>query len=200
MTKARSTKSSPAAAAPAATAAPGVEAKKARREAIGARLAEAAQLCSERGLLLTPLRREVLKLLLERGGSAKAYDLHDDMRNLHGRVAPMTVYRALDFLMQAELVHRVDSLNVFVACTHGEGEHHAAHHTLMLVCTQCGKVAEEHAQGAADSLRGELADRLGFLAQALEVKGLCRACAQPASAGRATASGATETRRAAGKK
>ncbi len=86
-----------------------------QRAQIAARLAEAQQLCNERGTLLTPLRREVLKLLLERGGSAKAYDLHEDMRNTHGRVAPMTVYRALDFLMQMQLVQRIESQNVFVA-------------------------------------------------------------------------------------
>lgn len=86
-----------------------------QRAQIASRLAEAERLCNERGTLLTPLRREVFKLLLERGGSAKAYDLHEDMRNAHGRVAPMTVYRALDFLMQMQLVHRVESQNVFVA-------------------------------------------------------------------------------------
>jgi Fur family zinc uptake transcriptional regulator len=86
-----------------------------QRAQIATRLAEAERLCNERGTLLTPLRREVFKLLLERGGSAKAYDLHEDMRNAHGRVAPMTVYRALDFLMQMQLVHRIESQNVFVA-------------------------------------------------------------------------------------
>lgn len=188
MTQARSSKKLQPS-APAADPAPQAAAeKRARRESVAARMAEATKLCAERGLLLTPLRREVLKLLLERGGSAKAYDLHDDMRNLHGRVAPMTVYRALDFLMQAQLVHRVDSLNVFVACTHDDGDHHHDHHTLMLVCTECGAVSEAQAEDAADSFRRELADRVGFRAQAVEVKGLCRACTKPAGGGRAVAS------------
>jgi len=151
---------------------------RAQRALIASRLNEAEQLCNDRGTLLTPLRREVLKLLLERGGSAKAYDLHDDMRNAHGRVAPMTVYRALDFLMQMQLVHRVDSLNVFIACSHGEtaaADHQ--HDALMLVCTRCDKVVEQAAHEVASRLTSELAERFGFAAQGVEVKGLCRDCA-----------------------
>ena len=164
----------PAPPAPRTTASP---AARAQRAQIAARLAEAEQLCTARGTLLTPLRREVLKLLLERGGSAKAYDLHDDMRNAHGRVAPMTVYRALDFLMQMQLVHRVDSLNVFIACSQGEAASTAhGHDTLMLVCTRCDKVVEQHVHEAARQLSGELAERFGFTTHAVEVKGICRNC------------------------
>lgn len=200
MTKARSSKSSPPSPPAAEGSAQALSEKRARREAVAARLAEAAQVCSERGLLLTPLRREVLKLLLERGGSAKAYDLHDDMRNNHGRVAPMTVYRALDFLMQAQLVHRVDSLNVFVACTHGDTDEHHAHETVMLVCTQCGAVSEEHVDSAAESFRKELSDRSGFRAQAVEVKGLCQTCSKPASKSRTPATAPSETKRSSTRK
>jgi Fur family zinc uptake transcriptional regulator len=195
MTKASRAKLPPQASDAGTAATETQSAKRARREVVAARLAEAAQFCTEKGLLLTPLRREVLKLLLERGGSAKAYDLHDDMRNLHGRVAPMTVYRALDFLMQAQLVHRVDSLNVFVACTHGDGDDHHDHSTLMLVCTECGAVVEEQVDGAADKLRKELTERLGFRSQAVEVKGLCQACAHPPAAARPATAPKPEPRR-----
>lgn len=167
------------------------DAPRTKRAMVAARLAEAEALCKTRGTLLTPLRREVLKLLLERGGSAKAYDLHDDMRNAHGRVAPMTVYRALDFLMQMQLVHRVDSLNVFIACSQGEASSpNHGHDTLMLVCTRCDKVVEQHVHEAAQQLHTELAERYGFATEAVEVKGLCSACknatgsgSQPGSSG-----------------
>lgn len=171
------TPAAPPSPAPAASAAK-TPLSRTQRALITARLAEAEQLCNDRGTLLTPLRREVLKLLLERGGSAKAYDLHDDMRNAHGRVAPMTVYRALDFLMQMQLVHRVDSLNVFIACSHGEADSPDHNHdALMLVCTRCDKVVEQAAHEVASRLSAELAERFGFAAQGVEVKGLCRECA-----------------------
>mgnify|MGYP003340393029 CR=1 FL=1 len=163
---------------PAAAAAPDkARLTREQRALIASRLTEAERLCNERGTLLTPLRREVLKLLLERGGSAKAYDLHDDMRNLHGRVAPMTVYRALDFLMQMQLVHRVDSLNVFIACSHDDtAQHDHNHDALMLVCTVCDKVVEQSDPEMSHRLSTELGKRFGFAAHGIEIKGVCREC------------------------
>ncbi len=144
--------------------------------AIRARLKEAQQLCTDRGTLLTPLRREVFQLLLARGGSAKAYDLHEDMRKIHGRIAPMTVYRALDFLMQMQLVHRVDSLNTFIACNHEEGSSHDPHDVLMLVCTTCGSIEEQQGPESAGGLKKSLSEQRGFNAQLIEVKGICKTC------------------------
>jgi Fur family zinc uptake transcriptional regulator len=156
-------------AAAAATGAPTAELQR--------RLAEAETLCRERGTQLTALRREVLELLLRRNGTAKAYDLQDDMRARHGRVAPTTVYRALDFLMDQGLVHRVDAVNSFVACNSDHAGHHPGHHTLMVVCARCGAVAELHDHDAM----GVIAQRLrsgvpGFVETGIEIKGVCARC------------------------
>jgi Fur family transcriptional regulator, zinc uptake regulator len=164
------------AAAPAAAAVKRPSAAREKAAALEQRLSEAQRLCTERGGLLTPLRREVLRLLLKRGGSAKAYDLHDDMRGLHGRVAPMTVYRALDFLMQMRLVHKVDSLNSFVVCNEGEAPGAHPHQTLMSVCTACNAVTELHLHDVTEPIVRHLQDKLGFRTQAVEVKGLCKQC------------------------
>jgi Fur family zinc uptake transcriptional regulator len=140
---------------------------------IGRRLAQAQADCLKRGARLTDLRREVLELLLLRGGSAKAYDLQDDMRARRGRVAPTTVYRALDFLVEQDLVHRVDATNSFVACT---GEHEGRLAT-MLVCGRCGETTEWHDDQAAKFLTTLLRESSsGFLGTGVEVKGVCRAC------------------------
>lgn len=149
------------------------------------RLQEAQAHCSERGALLTPLRREVLELLLRRHGTAKAYDLQDDMRARHGRVAPTTVYRALDFLMSMQLVHRVDSVNSFVACQLDHEHEHPAHQALMLVCSQCGSVSETHAEHElASALRRLERGPAGFEVSAVEIKGRCATCTRrlPAAA------------------
>ncbi len=145
------------------------------------RLAEAEHLCRQRGTQLTALRREVLELLLRRNGTAKAYDLQDDMRERHGRVAPTTVYRALDFLMEQGLVHRVDAVNSFVACNsdhagHAPGHAHG-HHTLMAVCTRCGAVSELHDHEALDMISQRLRSGVpGFVETGIEVKGVCATC------------------------
>lgn len=135
---------------------------------------EAAQAhCRALGGRLTLQRKEVFELLLLRGGSAKAYDLQDDMRERHGRVAPSTVYRALEFLMAQHLVHRVDALNTFIACN----AEHQAHHPLLLVCSHCEAVTElqddETSELVLDRLRQ--ADS-GFLGSDIEVKGVCGKC------------------------
>lgn len=129
--------------------------------------------CLRRGVQLTALRREVLELLLLRQGTAKAYDLQDDLRARHGRVAPTTVYRALEFLMEQELVHRVDATNAFVACS--GGHHH--HHAMLVVCSGCGEVAEWQDAAALAALGESLREHFpGFAEMGVEIKGLCARC------------------------
>ena len=118
------------------------------------RLASATEHCAARGAQLTPQRAEVLELLLRRGGQAKAYDLQGDMQARHGRIAPTTVYRALDFLQEHHLVHKVDAINTFVVCDHAEHDHP----TLLLICTRCGRVEEVHDAGALKHLDLAVAD------------------------------------------
>ena len=72
--------------------------------------------CTARGRLLTPLRREVYELLLLRGGSAGVEALLEDMRSRHARVAPMTIYRALDFLLQSGYVERSQRPVTYTVC------------------------------------------------------------------------------------
>jgi Fur family zinc uptake transcriptional regulator len=141
--------------------------------AITSQLDAAAQRCQEQGSRLTALRREVFELLLRRGGSAKAYDLQDDMQTRHGRVAPSTVYRALEFLMAQHLVHRVDALNTFIACN----AEHEAHHPLLLVCSRCEAVTELHDDEVYDAVRKKLREAdSGFVESDIEVKGVCGKC------------------------
>src|SRR5690606_4872791 len=110
---------------------------------IAARIAHAKAHCRERGAHLTAQRAEVYELLLRRNGSAKAYDLQHDLQQRRGRVAPTTIYRALEFLVEQGLVHRVDALNRFVACSHDPDESEV-HHPLLLVCEVCGRTTGLH--------------------------------------------------------
>ncbi|QTD43906.1 Fur family transcriptional regulator [Ottowia testudinis] len=135
------------------------------------RLTGAAAHCAGRGAQLTAQRTEVLELLLRRGGQAKAYDLQDDMQARHGRIAPTTVYRALDFLQEQQLVHKVDATNTFVFCDHADHDHPA----LLLICTGCGRIDELHDTRALASLLGTARQR-GMAPRAVEVKCLCTGC------------------------
>src|SRR5690606_10698879 len=78
-------------------------------------LAAAEQVCERSGARLTPVRRGVLGLVWQSHRPMGAYDLLDTLaREDDRRPAPPTVYRALDFLQEHGLVHRIASLNAFI--------------------------------------------------------------------------------------
>lgn len=129
--------------------------------------------CEERGLRLTPLRAQVLGLIAAAGKPVKAYDLLDSMKTQNGSSAPPTVYRALDFLVEEGLVHRLDAINAWTACLDAAGEPH----DLLVVCTQCGAVAEL----SDPELSRKLAERVANAGFALsghetELRALCQQC------------------------
>lgn len=138
-------------------------------------VAEVERACAERGLRLTPLRASALRLIADAGRPLKAYDLLDRMRATHEGAAPPTVYRALDFLLENGFIHRLSSVNAFVACHHPGGERHAVP---FLICDRCHVAIELEDADVVEALESR-ARSLGFLprAQTLEVHGTCADCA-----------------------
>lgn len=138
--------------------------------------------CGERGLRLTPIRARVLGLVADAGQPIKAYDLLDKIRPDKGgdgagagAAAPPTVYRALDFLLANGFIHKLESVNAFVACHHPNAEQHSAP---FLICDGCHTAVELEDEAVVNSLDTQ-ARALGFSpqTQTLEVHGLCAACA-----------------------
>jgi Fur family zinc uptake transcriptional regulator len=144
----------------------------------------AEEYCRERGEKLTPIRRKVLELLLASGRATKAYSLLDEMRQIHPGSAPPTVYRALDFLQSAGLVHRIESINAFTVC-HDLTQ---CQHGILVVCQQCGMVTELHEPTLREALVAQI-QHAGYrlASDDIELKGLCAACqaAQAEAAGTA---------------
>ncbi|AFC85395.1 transcriptional repressor [Frateuria aurantia] len=135
------------------------------------------QASEERGLRLTPLRKEVLVLVAEAGKPVKAYDLLDKLRETHGNAAPPTVYRALDFLLEQGFIHKLESINSYVSCHH-PAEHHQVP---FLICDSCSSAQEVCDPRVADLIESQ-AQTFGFKpqAQTLEVHGTCRDCQRAA--------------------
>lgn len=103
-----------------------------------------------------------------------------------GMRGPQTVYRALDGLQRAGLIHRIESLNAFTACTHAheeEGHGHHAHRPAFAVCRSCGAV-QELEDPALAAVLGVVADRSGFRVEGrvIELVGACPACAEAVQA------------------
>ena len=141
--------------------------------AVEAMLDRAADACLARGAQLTALRRQVLRLVLSAPQPIGAYALLDQLRAERPGAAPPTVYRALDFLMENGLVHRVESRSAYIACT-APHQTHAFQH---LICRCCGVVTEMVDASITQGITAASA-ALGFKAerQTVEVFGLCRNC------------------------
>jgi Fur family zinc uptake transcriptional regulator len=141
-------------------------------------LSRAGRICEARGVRLTELRREVLGLILESGAPTGAYDLLDRLRATRDGAAPPTVYRALDFLLEQGLIHKVERLSAFVGCIADEDHDHAAQ---FLICRSCGKVTEIEDHELAHAL-SDAARRLGFTVgkATIEAEGQCAACSAAA--------------------
>ncbi|HQU24140.1 MAG TPA: Fur family transcriptional regulator [Acidiphilium sp.] len=142
---------------------------------VQARLEAAASLCMRRGQRFTLLRRAVFELVLTAGGPVTAYELLERLRAGHQGATPATVYRALEFLLAARLVHKVESLSAFIPCVDDEQHDHAAQ---FFICARCGAVAEIEDRSMAQAL-AQAAERLGFrvTASMVEVSGVCADCA-----------------------
>ncbi len=136
-------------------------------------MAAAERICKGRGSRLTALRRRVLEIVLEAGRPVGAYEILDSLRARTGRGAPPSVYRALEFLMEQGLVHRVVSLNAYVGCV----QPHDSHRGQFLICTRCGTVTELEDRAIEDTIR-ERARAAGFAAEAsvVEATGRCARC------------------------
>jgi Fur family zinc uptake transcriptional regulator len=136
-------------------------------------LADAERLCSARGLAFTPLRREVFELVCRHANPVGAYELLDELRAVRDSAAPVTVYRALDFLVSAGLVHRLAALNAYTAC-HG---HEPGHGGFLLVCGSCSNVIElEDAELERSIARSASEARFQTAPEPVEVRGICREC------------------------
>lgn len=127
---------------------------------------------------LTRNQSLVLETLTRAAGPLSAYAVLDQLR-AEGVRAPLQVYRALEKLQAAGLVHRLESLNAFVACAHCDGDHKGHRHglTAFAICSDCGQVNEFSDEQIEERLNG-WANSSGFRAEktTIEIRGHCAAC------------------------
>jgi len=144
------------------------------RHCIEDAIAAAHRICKAKKVRLTPLREQVLTLIWQSHKPLGAYALME-MLAAHStrRVAPPTVYRALDFLREQGLIHRINSLNAFVGCS----EPDIKHQNYFLICHSCGVAAECNGEGLEQAVQG-VAEVSGFQIKELsvEIVGICPNC------------------------
>lgn len=141
-------------------------------------LTRAEAITAAAGVRLTPVRRRVLEILLEDHRALGAYDVLARLATEGFGNQPPVAYRALEFLVDHGLAHRIQRLNAFTACSH-IGETHAP---AFLICRTCSTVAEAAAGPIRAALDAAAAD-LGFAVErsTIEALGLCPACRSAAA-------------------
>ena len=137
-------------------------------------VAHAEALCAERGERLTPMRRRVLEALAASHRPLGAYEIMNQVAEKGARPAPITVYRALDFLRQNGLVHRIESRNAFVACVRN---HRSDALVAFLIGESCGAGGAAPAAAASETLAAA-ARSAGFTPNlsVVEITGTCSHC------------------------
>lgn len=146
-------------------------------------LLQAKVVCSNRGARMTPLRETVFMLVWQSHQPLTAYELLGKLVEQGHSAAPPTVYRALDFLQQLALVHRIDSLNAFIGCNQAG----APHKGCFMICRQCRNVHElamqDPASQAISQAIAQAAAPFEFDVERvnIEISGLCAACRQQAA-------------------
>ncbi len=137
--------------------------------------------CTSQGARLTPLRREVLRLVLEAKTPHTAYQLLDRLKRTYGGAAPPTIYRALDFLLARNLIHQVVTIAAFVPSTDPGRPRRAQ----FLICRTCRRVEAIDDEAIRLALK-RASDRAGFRIHdaVVELEGRCARCAEAPAASR----------------
>lgn len=152
-------------------------------------LDHAGHLCAEQGGRMTPQRRDVLGLILSAPSPVGAYDLLEQLKTSGRKPAPPTIYRALDFLLEHGLIHRIERLSAFVPCTHLQHDHThghtetCLHSAQFLICRTCGGVTEIADAPRVLEVLKNICGKKNFTMQSasVEVEGLCETCAKAIS-------------------
>ena len=136
-------------------------------------IARAERTCARRGSKLTGQRRNILACVAQGHSAVGAYDIIERMAERGSRPAPITVYRALDFLQAHGLVHKIESRNAFIACSHA----HEGKPAALLICETCGIVAELDAPEIFERVvQKAMAQEFTPSQTLIEMSGTCGAC------------------------
>ncbi|MGE4128837.1 MAG: Fur family transcriptional regulator [Hyphomicrobiaceae bacterium] len=135
----------------------------------------ARSIFSERNLRFTELREHVFTEIASTNGAIGAYDILERLSNKGMRLAPISVYRSIDALIDAGVIHRLESKNAYFACR--RHEHATKGRPVFLACERCGGVSEVAAQPVFD-LINDTAREVGFEPKVkfVEVSGICAQC------------------------
>lgn len=135
----------------------------------------ANQAFAEKNLRFTKLRQDVFEEIAATHASIGAYEILAKLADKGTRLAPISIYRAIDALLEAGVIHRLESKNAFFACR--RLDHRTGRRPIFLSCEKCNAVQEVDSEGIFDTI-DRLARDAAFQPRVkfVEVSGLCRSC------------------------
>ncbi len=149
--------------------------KHSHKKCIKEALHRAKLICKERNSRLTPIRKKVLELIWNSHKPIKAYDLLAQLSSADFVEKPPTVYRALEFLLENNLIHRIESQNAYIGCN----ANHQNMDSKFFICDQCNEV-EELTETIINKTLIDVGKKRGFIPSLVnvEIHGTCAQCAQ----------------------
>lgn len=140
--------------------------------------AKAQELCEAAGVRLTSLRKQILSLIWQNHQPVGAYDLIEQLaENSQRKVAPPTVYRSLDFLLEMGLIHRINSLNAFIGCPNPTVNSEQQHQCYFFICKTCRTATEYQEPAVFEAIQSVAAQQSFAIEDAcMELIGVCKTC------------------------
>lgn len=136
-------------------------------------LEQAEQYCTEHKYRLTEPRSKVLQIILESDKPLGAYEILERLGQSIKNPKPPTAYRAIDFWAEHSFIHKLESLNAYVAC--GAGHRHKG--AQFMICDACGNVLEMHLCNLPQAFKTPMTQK-NFIPSRwnLEIHGTCEKC------------------------
>ena len=143
------------------------------QDCIRTAMQKARAICTANEVRLTTMRERVLEIIWQSHKPIGAYEILALLSDANKVIAPPTVYRAIEFLMEQGLVHRIASLNAYIGCSQAQQDHISQ----FLLCSECGIAIETDARLVSNSIH-EQAAGYGFIIdqETIEISGRCPRC------------------------
>lgn len=131
------------------------------------------KVCKKNNLNFTSQRKSVFKLIWDSHVPIKAYDILSQFQKEDPDAKPITIYRSLDFLIENGIIHKIESQNSYMGCTHPG----AKHNCYFTICSKCNLVTEECDSNLLNDVYNNLAKKNFIIKHVtLEIHGLCKNC------------------------
>ena len=144
------------------------------QDCIDTAIQKAEAVCFRRRIKLTQLRKNILKIIWESHVPLKAYDILERLKIEDKSAKPITIYRILDIFLENRIVHKIESQNRFLGCSHPGEDHHC----YFIICKKCNKVQEICDLDILNDLYSNLKiHKFKIKHLILEILGICSSCA-----------------------